>query len=103
MYSFPSISLIREPFTLSNITGSPPTLANARTGDDTPPGISVLASAKTALDLSLEKWRCMGLLCMNGCIPVHYTHFRYQCAGSANRAHRKKNGKEGIIDLGCEH
>ena len=46
----PSTSLAYAPLTDSNTIGSPPTDENARTGDDTPPGMTVRASAMMRCD-----------------------------------------------------
>jgi len=46
----PSTSYAFEPFTRSNTIGSPPTDLNARTGDETPPGMIVRASAISLSD-----------------------------------------------------
>src|SRR5437016_3872584 len=47
MYSFPSTSQILPPAARSTKKGSPPTLRSARTGELTPPGTHLCASAKS--------------------------------------------------------
>jgi len=51
MYSLPSTSHALLPLTRSKTTGSPPTDLKARTGEETPPGIKLRASAMSSSDL----------------------------------------------------
>src|SRR5262245_242207 len=45
-YSRPSASLTRAPLPLRIVSGVPPTDLNARTGDETPPGMTLFAASK---------------------------------------------------------
>src|SRR5674476_809186 len=51
MKVFPSTSRTADPFALSMKRGVPPTDPNARTGELTPPGIIVFASANSLLEV----------------------------------------------------
>jgi hypothetical protein len=53
IYLFPSTSQIFEPFAFWIKRGEPPTALNARTGEFTPPGRSLLALSNSRVDLSL--------------------------------------------------
>src|SRR5437667_12810257 len=50
MYSWPSTSQTRAPLARSTKKGWPPTARKARTGEFTPPGIYLSASAKSCSD-----------------------------------------------------
>src|SRR5438477_10792133 len=54
MYSWPSTSQTRAPLARSTKNGCPPTARKARTGEFTPPGIYLSASAKSCSDLDCE-------------------------------------------------
>src|SRR5207248_8974097 len=56
MYLFPSTSVTMQPSPCLINNGVPPTALNARTGDETPPGISLRARAKAASELAIDRW-----------------------------------------------
>src|SRR5262244_3265885 len=53
MYSFPSTSMMREPWPSAMKGGSPPTARKARTGESTPPGMSCSARCCSLRDCSV--------------------------------------------------
>src|SRR5947207_14182916 len=55
MYWFPSISVTAQPSASLMKTGVPPTALNARTGDETPPGISLRALANADSELAIDR------------------------------------------------
>ena len=59
MYLFPSSSYKYAPFASLIKTGSPPTDLNALTGELTPPGITLLASVKSFLERSFNKFNIL--------------------------------------------
>ena len=54
MYSLPSTSVNRAPDADATNTGVPPTPPNARTGEFTPPGITVCARSNSSSDLVMS-------------------------------------------------
>src|SRR4051812_41413488 len=57
MYEFPSTSVTRQPCASLMNRGVPPTALNARTGDDTPPGMNCFALRNAASELAMERVR----------------------------------------------
>src|SRR6266566_2005509 len=55
MYRLPSTSTRKQPSACLMKTGVPPTPLNARTGEETPPGISFTALANAAAELAVRR------------------------------------------------
>src|SRR3954470_6960799 len=60
MYLLPSMSVIWQPSASLMNRGVPPTALNARTGELTPPGISLRALANAASELGIDRWVAAG-------------------------------------------
>src|SRR5215470_11271204 len=68
MYSLPSASQICEPWPRTTKGGSPPTARNARTGELTPPGISI-----SARFCSLRDWSSLRAMREPPLLNDHYS------------------------------
>src|SRR5947207_5224005 len=55
MYSLPSTSVTMHPWACLMNSGVPPTALNARTGDETPPGITCLAFKNAASEFDVDR------------------------------------------------
>src|SRR5438552_1696480 len=89
MYSWPSTSQTRAPLARSTKNGCPPTARKARTGEFTPPGIYLSASAKSCSDWE----RIMTVLCAKdgrsrgSLAEVRFMQAALLCAHKHSRPH----------------
>src|SRR5690349_21137842 len=105
MYWFPSTSVSRHPSASLINTGVPPTPLNARTGDETPPGITFWALRNAAVELTVLRALLAIFASLETAGHLKAGGWRRQCHNSRDgwelSARVKNRGQgEGIPDRG---